>query len=253
MQDHLDSNHQDQPTQLQTDLALLFTTDLHVGPERLYKIKRNGTSLNLRYEIDGEMHQRSYLSALSWRAIMLFALTESKNVTVHEMDQPGRYPRLFPNTLLRRLAWHARPDANFPPVARLHDPNGKAVMLLTRSRLCGHAVDALHNLTDGGPVFQPLWVSDIIALRPMLGIDLVRDQTFAPTLPISAYLEAAAMTGRIVEEPELSALPLTGNLSRLATQPSSKAVRSVFDQACRENPALEKLRERSIYMDYELP
>lgn len=253
MQDHLDSNHQDQPTQLQTDLALLFTTDLHVGPERLYKIKRKGTSLNLRYEIDGEMHKRSYLSALSWRAIMLFALTESKNVTVHEMDQPGRYRQMFPNTLLRRLAWHARPDANFPPVARLYDPGGKTVMLLTRSRICGHAVDALHNLTDGGPVFQPLWISDIMALRPMLGIELVRDETFSATMPISAYLEAAAMTGRIVEEPELSGLPLTGHVSRLVTLPSSKAVASVFDQACRENPALEKLRERSIYMDYELP
>ncbi len=250
MQNHSDSDHQDQPTQAQIDLAMLFMTDLHVGLERLYKIKRRGTSLNLRYEIDGEMRQRSYLSALSWRAILLFALTEGKTVIVHEMDLPGRYRRLFPNTLLRRLQWHARPNANFPPVARLYDPNGNAVLLLTRSRVCGHAVDALHNLTDGGPVFQSLWVSDIIALRPMLGIELVRDKTFSATMPISAYLEAAAMTGRIVEELELSDLPLTGTIPRLATPPSSKAVRSVFDQACRENPELEKLRNRTIYEDY---
>ncbi|WKL20191.1 DUF2958 domain-containing protein [Agrobacterium tumefaciens] len=252
MQNHSDSDHQFQPTQAQIDLAMLFNTDLHVGSERLYKTKRRGTSLNLRYEIDGEMRQRSYLSALSWRAILLFALTENKNVIVHEMDEPGRYRQMFPNTLLRRLQWHARPGANFPPVARFYDPNGSAVLLLTRSRVCGHAVDALHNLTDGGPVLQSLWVSEIMALRTMLGIELVRDETFLATMPISAYLEAAAMTDGIVEEPELAGLSLTGNVSRLATQPPSKAVRSIFDQMCREIPALEKLRERSIYDDYGL-
>lgn len=250
MQDHSPDDHDDKPTQANIDLALLFMTDLHAGSERLYKIKRKGTSLNLRYEIDGQTHKRNYLSALSWRAILLFALTEGKTVTVHEMDEPGRYQQMFPKTLLCRLQWHARPNANFPPVAKLYEPNGKAVMLLTRSRLCGHAVDALHNLADGGPVFQPLWISDIMALRPMLGIDLVRDQIFAPTLPISAYLEAAAMTGRIVGELELSDLALTGSIPRLATQPSSKAVRSVFDQACRVNPTLERLRNRTIYEDY---
>ncbi|PYE45237.1 hypothetical protein DFI02_102681 [Rhizobium sp. PP-F2F-G20b] len=236
--------------QAQTDLALLFSTDLHVGAERFYKIKRKGTSLNLRYELDGELHQRSYLSALSWRAILLFALTEGKTVIVHEINEPGHYRRVFPTTLLRRLQWHARPDANFPPVARLYDPNGSAVMLLTRSRLCGHAVDVLHNLTDAGPVFQPLWISDIMALRPMLGIELVRDDAFSATMPIRSYLEAAAITGRIVEEPELSILPLTGNVPRLAMPPTSKAIGAMFDQACRENPALEAAGNLTIYDDY---
>lgn len=247
---HGDNDNRERIEQARIDLALLFMTDLHVGSERLYKIKRRSKSLYLRYQIDGDMHERNYLTPLSWRAIMLFALTEGKTVTAHEMDEPGRYRRVFPSTLLRRLAWHARPNANFPPVARLYDPDGKTVMLLTRSRVCGHAVDALHNLTDGGPVFHPLWISDIMALRPMLGIDLVRDETFAPTLPISAYLEAAAMTGRIVEEPELCDLPLTGNVPRLVSPQSSKAVRSILDQACRENPALGQLRGRSIYDDY---
>lgn len=252
MQNHSPDVPGGKPTQAQVDLALLFMTDLHVGSERLYKIKRKGTSLNLRYEIDGEMHQRSYLSALSWRAILLFALTEGKTVTVLEMDQPGRYHQLFPKTLLRRLQWHARPDANFPPVARLYDPNSSSVMLLTRSRCRGHAVDALHNLTDGQPVFQPLWISDIMGLRPMLGIELVRDETFSATMPISAHLEAAAMTDRIVDEARIAGLPLTGSIPRLAAPPSSKAVRSIFDQQCRENPALERLRNRTIYDDYGL-
>jgi len=252
MQNHLPDRPDDKPTQAQIDLALLFMTDLHVGAERLYKIKRKGTSLNLLYEIDGETHRRSYLSALSWRAILLFALTEGKAVTVHEMDQPGRYQQMFPKTLLGRLQWHARPDANFPPVARLYDPKGASVIFLTRSRVCGHAVDALHNLSDGGPVFQPLWISDIMALRSMLGIELIRDEAFSAAMPISAYLKAAAMTGGIVDEPELSGLPFTGSIPRLATPQSSKAVRSVFEQVCRENPALEKLRKRSIYHDYGL-
>lgn len=247
-----DNDNREWVEQAQIDLAMLFMTDLQVGSEHLYKIKRKGTSLNLRYEIDGEMHQRSYLSALSWRAIMLFALTDGKNVTLHEKDEPGRYRRLFPPTLLRRLHWHVRSNANFPPVARLYDPNGNAVLLLTRSRLCGHAVDALHNLADGGPVFQPLWISDIMALRPMLGIELVRDEAFLATMPINAHLEAATTMGRIVGEPELAELPLSGHVPRLVTPPSSKAVANVFDQACLENPAMAALRGRTIYDDYKL-
>ncbi|MCD7108516.1 DUF2958 domain-containing protein [Rhizobium sp. DKSPLA3] len=250
MQNH-SSDDDTKLRQAQTDLAMLFSTDLHVGAERFYKIKRKGTALNLRYEIDGELHQRSYLSALSWRAILLFALTESKTVIVHEMDEPGRYRRLFPTTLLRRLQWHARPNANFPPVARLYDPNGSAVMLLTRSRLCGHAVDVLHNLTDGEPVFQPLWISDIMALRPMLGINLVRDDAFSATMPVSAYLEAAAITGRIAAEPELCETPFGGNVPRLELPRPSAAVRSLFDQACRENPAVQDLQGRTAYGDYD--
>ncbi|MBP2461834.1 MULTISPECIES: DUF2958 domain-containing protein [unclassified Rhizobium] len=239
----------EKPTQAQIDLALLFTADLYVGSRPLSTVKRKGTSLYLRYEIDGDTYQRSYLSPLSWRAIVLFALMEGKNVAAQEMDRPGRYRRLLPETLLRRLQWHARLGANFPPVARLYDRHGKT-LLLTRSRLCGHGVDALHNLTDGGPVFQPLWIADILALRPMLGIELVRDQEFAPTLPISAYLGAAAMTGRVVDGPELFELPLTRGIAKLRSPPPSKAGRSMFDQACRQYPALEMLRGMTIDEDY---
>lgn len=250
MQNQSPDKNGDKPTQAQIDLAMLFATDLQVGSEHLYKIKRKGTSLHLCYEIDGNIHQRSYLSVLSWRAILLFAMTEGKTVTVHEIDQPGRYRRLFPKTLLGRLQWHARLDANFPPVARLSVPNGKYLMLLTRSRVCGHAVDALHNLTDGGPVFQPLWISDIMALRPMLGVELVRDEKFSSTMPISAYLEAAAMTGRIVKERELADLPLKGYVSPLVTPAPQKTAFSIFGQASGGNPVLEKLREQTVYDDY---
>ncbi|WP_165909393.1 DUF2958 domain-containing protein [Shinella sp. JR1-6] len=245
-----DSQSHERIEQARIDLALLFMTDMHVGSERLYKIKRKGTALNLQFDVDGDMRWRSYKSALSWRITMLLTLTENRTVTVHEMDQPGRYRQMFPNTLLRRLQWHARPKADFPPVARFHDPHGKAVLLVTRSRFCGHAVDALHNLTDGGPVFQPLWISDITALRPMLGVGLVRDHAFSATMPVSAYLEAAGMSGRIVEEPKLASLPLTGKVTRLPVPPSSQSVAAIFRQECHHNPTLAKLQGRSIYEDY---
>lgn len=244
-----DDDHTRGASQAEIDLALLFLTDLHVGNQAIYKKKRPATSLNLRYEIDGDIHQRSYLSPLSWRAIMLIALTDRKTVSVHEMDQPGRYRQMFPASVVQGLTWGDTP-ANPPHIVKLHEPNGKGVMLLTKSRFFGHAVDALHNLTNGWPVFQPLWISDIMALRPMFGIDLVRDETFAPTLPVRSYLEAAATTGRIVDGPELLELPLTGKPVKLALPSQSKVISNIFNEQCRENQMLEKLRSRTIYEDY---
>lgn len=80
----------------------------------------------------------------------------------------------------------------------------------------------------------------------------VRDEAFIATMTINAYLEAAAMTGHIVDEPELAGLLLTDAVPRLAIPPLSKAVFSVFDQACHENPASEKLRHRTILMHLTL-
>lgn len=248
--DHSSNHNSKRIEQARLDLALLFMTDLHVGSKRLYEMKRKGTVLNLQFDVDGYMRWRTYNSALSWRITMLLALTDNRTVTIHEMDMPGRYRQMFPRTLLRRLQWYARPNADFPPVARFYDPHGKTVLLMTRSRFCGHAVDALHNLTDDGPVFQPLWISDVMALRPMLGIGLVRDDTFSASMPISAYLEAAGTCGRIVEEPELSSMSLTGTVTPLAVPPSSRSVAAIFQQECHHNPELAKLRERSIYNDY---
>ncbi|WP_412063856.1 DUF2958 domain-containing protein [Rhizobium sp. SYY.PMSO] len=250
MQNHSSDQNGERPTQAQIDLALLFTTDLHVGAVAFYKRKFKSASLDLAYDIDGVIHHRSYLSPLSWRAIMLFALNDDKTVTVHEIDRPGRYRRLFPKTVLRRMHWHARPNADFPPVVRLHDPNGQTVMLLTRSRFSGHAVDALHNLADGKPVFQPLWISDIMALRPMLGIELFRDETFTASFSISTYIRAAARTGRIVDEPELSGIDLSGIAPLLPLPQPAPVVSRIFDQQCREYPQMEELRGRTIYDDY---
>ncbi|WP_234633303.1 DUF2958 domain-containing protein [Agrobacterium vitis] len=248
MPNHSSNDHVKKPTSAQIDLALLFKTELHVGSLPFYKQRAKRSSLDITYEIDGVFHRRSYMSPLSWRAIMMFALNDGKTVNVQAMDRPGRYQRLFPRTLLHRLCWHARPNADFPPVARLYDPNGQSVMLLTRSRLCSHAVDALHNLADGMPVFQPLWIADIMALRPMLDIEFVRDEKFTAAFPISAYIKAAAKTGKIVDRPDLAKLDLSGSPS---SQPTP-VVSRIFDQQCREYPEMEHLRGRTIYEDYAL-
>lgn len=251
MQSHASNDHGEKPTQAQTDLALLFKTELHVGSLPFYKQRAKRSSLDMIYEIDGVFHRRSYMSPLSWRTIMMFALNDGKTVNVLEMDRPGRYQRLFPKTLMRRLCWHARPNADFPPVARLYDPNGQSVMLLTRSRFCGHAVDALHNLADGMPVFQPLWIPDIMALRPMLGIELVHDETFTVAFPISEYIRGAAKTGRIVDGPELAKLDASsGTRSWLPSPQPTPVVSRIFDQKCREYPEMAQLRGRMIYEDY---
>lgn len=247
---HGDNDNGKNIEQARIDLALLFMIDLHVGALSFHEQKVKGSTLDIVYEIDEVIHRRSYLSPLSWRAIMLFALDDSKEVTVHQMDRPGRYQRLLPRTLRRRLYWHARQDVDFPPVARLYDATGNAVMLLTRSRFCGHAVDTLHNIADGKPVFQPLWISDIMALRPMLGLEFVRDETFTATLPISTYIKAAAKTGRILDTPELSELDLSNTVPSLPSPQPSPVISRIFDQQCREHPQMEQLRGRTIYEDY---
>ena len=53
-------------------------------------------------------------------------------------------------------------------------------MILTRSRCQGHAIDALHNLSSIGPVYQPIWIADIMQLNTMLGLRLIRDTHFQP-------------------------------------------------------------------------
>lgn len=252
MQNHSSNDHGKKPTQAQIDLALLFKTELRVGSLPFYKQRARRSSLDMIYEIDGVFHRRSYMSPLSWRATIMFALNGGKTVNFLEIDRPVRYQRLFPRTLMRRLYWHARPNADFPPVARLYDQNRQYVMLLTRSRLCGHAVDALHNLAEGMPVFQPLWIADIMALRPMLGIEFVRDETFAAALPISAYIRAAAKEGNIVDRPELANLDLSGAPSSLPSPQPTPVASRIFDQQCREYPEMEQLRGRMIYEDYAL-
>lgn len=247
-----DETGEQSPTfsQTQIDLALLFMTDLHVDGRSIYRINKSKRPFWVRYEADGLIHERTYLSAMSWRALMLFALEDCREFKVHEMDEPGRLDQTFPPAVQQQLSENARLSGDAIPVVKLIDPDGPAKVIITRSRCLGHAVDVLHNLNDGKPVFQPVWVSDLLRLGAKIGMRLVRDEVFEPTLPISAHIEAAALIGRIVDEDEISILPLTGNVPRLRLPEPTPTVQRIFDHRCRGNPALEQLRGRTIYEDY---
>jgi len=230
------------------DLALLFLTDLHIGNISIHQL-RTKRPFRVRYELDGHIRDQAFLSSLSWRAVMLFALEDGKVLTVHEMGETGRLAETFPMHIMTRLAENARNGGNVVPALRLVDPESGASAIITRSRGKGHAVDALHDL-GGPPVFQPLWISDLLRLDALIGMKLVKDGAFAPTMPISAYLEAAAMTERIVAEPELATMQLTGIVPRLPQPRPLPAVLAMFDERCRTFPALARLRERTIYDEY---
>lgn len=180
----------------------------------IFRAKLPNASLLLDLILDGKPLRRRYHSPKYWAAVFHFAAAEGCEVIVRDIDLPGRFMRLFPPSLLGQIRWFENYHGDCPPVARLFDPNGTAEILLLRSLADGLAMDVVHNLQPGGYTRETVWLADIMALRPMLGIDLVRDVTFAPTLPISVYLEAAASTGRLAEEPELFTLPLTGIVAK---------------------------------------
>ena len=232
-------------------LALLFLADLHIGGVSLHRLKAK-RPFRVRYELDGHLRDQTFLSSLSWRAVMLFALEDGKALTVHEMDETGRLAETFPADTMALLAENARIGGDMLPAMRLIHPKSGSTVIITRSRGKGHAVDALHDL-GGSPIFQPVWISDLLRLDALVGMRLVRDESFTPTLPISVYLEAAAVAGRIVPEPELHTFPLTGIVPRLIEPPPLPAVQAMFDERCKASPALARLRGRTIYHDYGFP
>jgi Protein of unknown function (DUF2958) len=184
---------------LDSDLAALATSRLIIGTTPLSDIKpANARPMWMRFEEDDIVQNRMYRTTSLWRVRVTFALKEGRSIHALEMDEWGRLKTMFPTEVCARLAWNAAHDGQVKPVARLVDPDGHAEMLLFRSRCHGHAVDVLHNLTDGGPVFQPLWISDIMRLNPLLGIKLVRDEAFNPTMPVGAYREEIAMLGKFL-------------------------------------------------------
>jgi hypothetical protein len=167
--------------------AALATSRLVIGTTPLSEIKTaNARPMWMRFEENGIVQNRMYRTTSLWRVRVTFALKEGRSIHALEMDEWGRLKAMFPKEVCARLTWNAAHDGEVKPVARLFDPNSNAEMLLFRRRCQGHAVDVLHNLTDGGSVFQPLWISDIMRLHPLLGIKLVRDEAFNPTMPVSA-------------------------------------------------------------------
>ena len=92
------------------------------------------------------------------------------------MDLPGRFAKLFPPSLMGQLRWFENHPVGGPPIARLVDPDGTSEILLMRTVAGGLAVEVIHNLKPGGYAQQVVWLADIMALRPMLGVNFVRSR-----------------------------------------------------------------------------
>lgn len=157
------------------DLASLARSPFIIGDKAIYEIKPpNARPMWVRFEEHGMTYNRMYRTNAMWKARIRAALLEGRSIRALEFDQWGRLNELFPIEVRTRLGWNAAHAGELVPVARLYDPAGTAELLLLRSRCDGHAVDVIHNLTEGGQVRQTVWIADIMRLNPLLGIRLAR-------------------------------------------------------------------------------
>jgi hypothetical protein len=162
-----------------TDLAALARSPFIIGDKLLHEIKPpNARPMWVRFEEDGLVYNRAYRTNAMWKARVTFALREGRSIRALEFDEWGRLNQLFPIEVRARLGWNTAQPGELAPVARLYDADGDAEMLLLRSCCDGHAVVVIHNLSEGGPVRQSVWVADIMRLSPLLRMKLVRDEAF---------------------------------------------------------------------------
>lgn len=242
---------EDMHRDLLRDLALVFATELEVAETPFPASKAKGTQLDMTYQIDGMRFRRGFRSPTYWRALLLTTLITGKTFQickVHGVKETNWHNQ----SVMGRLEWFARQDANFAPAVRLYDPNGPTELFITRSRLQGHAVDVLHNLSDRGPLFQPLLVLDILALEPMVGIKLSIDESFQPSAPISTYLRASAKASGI-DDYSASSTDAGNDLSSLFAAPTAgRAKRAMWRQACLEHGLGEVILGSTIAVDYRL-
>ncbi|PZU19393.1 MAG: hypothetical protein DI589_21410 [Shinella sp.] len=231
------------------DLTLLFAHELFIGGVPLHHLRGRKTPFWIKYEIDGVVKHHKFASVLSWRATMLFAFQAGQTIHMREMDEEGRLNRVFPAETLKRLNANALAGENPVPVLKLIDPNGPTKILITRTRLRGHAVDALHNISDGGPVFQSLWIADLLRLRSKIGIDLIPDADFSLQMPINTYRAISTKTGKIPDEAELSGADVDGNIPLLSSPPAAPSTRKVIDWYDAQKTDIEPQRKRVVYED----
>jgi hypothetical protein len=248
-QDKQGNDHHDKLSDEIIDLALLLQSDFHIGTTSIHQ-RKSKKPFWVEYLLDGQIRDQTLLSARSWRALMLLAIIDRRHLSILEMDEPKRLKQMLPPEIMQKLAENAKLGGDIRPVVKLYHPASNAAVIITRSRCKGHAVDALHNLSSIGPLFQPVWISDLMRLNAMIGLRLVRDSSFGASLPISAYLEAAAKAGRLIDEPELLGFTITGQVVPLPSPEPTLLVQKMFDAQCRKWPALEELRGRKIQADY---
>lgn len=152
-----------------------------MGRATLRSAKSHGSALWMKYEMDGKIIGREFHSPRYWHTLLRLATSEGKHFKLLELDRHTRYRELFPAALMKRLVWFRKTQDATRPAARLYDPKGSAIVDLLRCHDGGLSVDVLHNLACEQPLAQTVWVADLMALRPMLGIELVRDYTFLPS------------------------------------------------------------------------
>jgi hypothetical protein len=182
----------DYTASLEGEIAAVKGSEFIVGRTPITKIpSKPGWPTWVRFRHDGRLFNRTFQSTSYWRMKVRRALSQGEQFELLEIDEWGRLGELFPKSVTSRLAWNAQQKCDPLPVARLFNPATDKEMLLFRSRLRGHAVDALHNFTEGRCIFQPVWIADIMRLNPLLGIKLIRDMHFEPTMRLSEHAPAA--------------------------------------------------------------
>lgn len=102
-------------------------------------------------------------------------------------------------------------ECDFEPVVRLFTPDAGATWLLTE--VDPDEPDIAYGLCDlgcGFAEFGSVRLSEIRALRGNIGLPVERDLYWQPNGPISAYINASAPAGRIVEPTSHNAIPEAG-------------------------------------------
>lgn len=85
-----DKNDTDEISSI-ADLALLFTTGFYIAETPIQRLKTpHSEPFWVRHEIDGWVQDRTYLSVLSWRALMPSVLLDPRIATVGEVGGRGR-------------------------------------------------------------------------------------------------------------------------------------------------------------------
>ena len=91
-------------------------------------------------------------------------------------------------------------EIDFHPVVKLFDPCGAATWLLTEIDPDDETVAwGLCDLGMGFPEFGTVSLTEMAEYRGPLGLGIERDLHFEARGPISAYIDAAAKAGGIVE------------------------------------------------------
>lgn len=110
--------------------------------------------------------------------------------------------RLIDNGLAQQRVKGTCKEIDHIPVVKLFDPVGAATWILTEIDPDDH--DIAWGLCDLGvrcPAFGTVSLAELASIKGPLGLGIERDLYWRPRGPISAYINAAAKVGRVVQLP----------------------------------------------------